>query len=195
MKKIMFTDDLTAAVLEGRKTMTRRLVSERLLEEYSDYDDYVKSVAPADIPCSRAFEKEFFSSRSYYKPDEVIAVAQRYSELDHRTFPVFVFEAGAYRKTRETHGWNNKQAVQACLMPHQIRITNVRVERLQDISEEDCLKEGVITNGVLFYVKGEGIDPYPDGRSAFSSLIDETCGRGTWDSNPWVFVYDFELVK
>lgn len=38
-------------------------------------------------------------------------------------------------------------------------------------------------------------DPYPDPCEAYSVLIDRISGKGTWDSNPYVFVYDFELVK
>ena len=86
--------------------------------------------------------------------------------------------------------------VRADLMPHRIRITNVRVERLQDISDEDCLKEGIIEE--LF-----GTTPaywvldvcFSNIRHAFRNLIDKVSGKGTWDSNSYVFVYEFELVK
>ena len=87
-------------------------------------------------------------------------------------------------------------------MPHQIRITNVRIERLQDISDEDCLKEGLEWDGVAFqyYVNYKketrhktflGKTP----REAFAGLIDKVSGKGTWERNPYVWVYDFELVK
>lgn len=89
------------------------------------------------------------------------------------------------------------------LMPHQIRITDVRVERLQDISDEDCLKEGIapMIVGCEYYVfsfidkeKGRFLD-YKTPREAYAALIDKVSGKGTWESNPYVFVYDFELVK
>ena len=94
--------------------------------------------------------------------------------------------------------------VRADLMPHHIRITNVRVERLQDISDEDCIKEGVIesvvmgTNGSLseYFVEGPKHICYgKTPREAYAVLIDLISGKGTWLSNPFVFVYDFELVK
>ena len=93
-------------------------------------------------------------------------------------------------------GWHNKMFVRADLMPHRIRITNVRVERLQDISDEDCLKEGIVE-------KPFGTAPaywvldvcFSNIRHAFRNLIDKICGPCTWASNPWVFVYEFELVN
>lgn len=100
-------------------------------------------------------------------------------------------------------GWKNKMFVRADLMPHHIRITGIRVERLQDISDEDCFKEGAFesiimgANGKLkeYYIEGPkdicfGKTP----REPFATLIDCICGKGVFQSNPYVFVYDFELV-
>ena len=88
----------------------------------------------------------------------------------------------------------------AVLMPHQIRITGIKCERLQDISKEDCMKEGIL--GDVEYDKyevyglfGNSDDGFDTPREAFASLIDKVSGRGTWDRNPWVVVYEFELVK
>ena len=139
-----------------------------------------------------------------YKHDEVVAVAQSYKavfeEQQDDTLEMLDLALSA--------GWNNKMFVRANLMPHKIRITNVRIERLQEISDEDCLKEGIYPyygdeeekkfyeippNGYSF----DGTDfHYPTPREAFSHLIDKVSGKGTWERNPYyVFVYDFELVK
>ena len=98
-------------------------------------------------------------------------------------------------------GWNNKMFVPAKLNnAHQIRITDIKVERLQDISEEDCLKEGILRNHLGDYWF-KGYTPSEGGRIfntpviAFSNLIDKVSGKDTWDSNPWVFAYSFVLVK
>lgn len=93
-----------------------------------------------------------------------------------------------------------KMFVKAEYMPHHIRITDVRVERLQDISDEDCLREGVLFSER--YAMPYGIPDYPHygffyyntPREAFAALIDKVSGQGTWDSNPLVWVYSFELV-
>ena len=88
-------------------------------------------------------------------------------------------------------------------MPHQIQIINVRVERLQDISDEDCLAEGIIkgqcgsadTHFMEAYYVPNYIQPYCKPQYAYEILIDKVSGKGTWEKNPYVFVYDFELVK
>ena len=86
------------------------------------------------------------------------------------------------------------------------------MERLQDITDEDCLKEGVqevcvSNNWGNSATHWEYRIPYEDSlgrtkllrgatpREVFAILIDRVSGRGTWDSNPYVFVYEFELLK
>ena len=92
--------------------------------------------------------------------------------------------------------------VAADMMIHQIRITDVRVERLQDISEEDCIKEGVRKvvneNGIYvqYYVgKRDNACSFENPREAFARLINKVSRKDVWEENPYVFVYDFELVK
>ena len=90
-------------------------------------------------------------------------------------------------------------------MPHKIKITNVRIERLQDISDEDCLREGVshytpadaqnTKSSFGFQFHKGGLYLYNTARSAFAALIDKVSDKGTWESSPYVWVYDFELVK
>ena len=93
----------------------------------------------------------------------------------------------------------------ADLMPHQIRITKVRIQRLQDISDEDCLKEGIIKytkdRTVFKYDLSDGFEMFSwkdmkrSPKEAYAALIDKVSGKGTWESNPYVWVYEFELVK
>lgn len=199
MQKIMFNDryGLTDAVIEGRKTMTRRLVSDRLWEIWTDYDDFCNSViggiARGGTSVSREYyhECDFFKDKCRYKVGEVVAVAQCYNDVV-REFTDLAFVPGS----------TNKMFVRADLMPHQIRITGIRCERLQDISDEDCVKEGVrVGSQALEYpyyfidTKQFLICDYKSPRRAFAALIDKVSGRGTWDRNPWVVVYEFELVK
>ena len=198
----MFNDKygLTKAVLEGRKTMTRRVVPEKLLEAYYDYDDYVNAVAPRDIPCSREYEKEFFLRRARFNVGEVVAVAQCLRDMGYDPRDT-KHKSGAIWGLDHTPAWTNKMFVTASECIHQIRITNVRVERLQDISDEDCIREGILEDcpGVQYSFPTEigycGQYPFSTPREAFAALINRVSGKGTWESNPWVFVYEFELVK
>ena len=186
MKKIMFNDryGLTRAVLDGRKTQTRRVVPPSVIEKYAMLED------PTIIDDAR------------YDVGEVVAVAQRYRDCGGMNGGVPRWEAIAEAVGADSKGWDNKMFVRADLMPHHIRITDVRVEHLQDISDEDCLKEGIdkMLTGCEYYQysfydndKGSW-NNYKSPREAFVHLIDKVSGKGTWERNPYVYVYDFERM-
>lgn len=190
MKKIMFNDKygLTQAVLEGRKTMTRRFV-------------------PDGTPLGSWKET---AKRAHYQIGEEIAVAQSYSNLrdvlakrDFKRTDALYDRFYRAMQMGETHdgipGWGNKMFVRADLMPHRIRITDIKAERLQDISEEDCLREGIVKTACVapygFPIGNGKWKNYRTPQDAFSTLIDKVSCRGTWERNPWVFVYEFELLR
>lgn len=200
----MFNDryGLTQAVLDGRKTMTRRLINlcenDLHFMKISDRGEY--------LFCSKTALDGAFPR---YKVGEILAVAQSYHALNKAGY---LAPEWLDHTCESSAGYENKMFVRADLMPHRIRITNIKVERLQDISDEDCLNEGVQKGFIGYYVDGlktkdwekeshvETADgktfklfPYP--QEAFAALIDKVSGEGTWDSNPYVFVYEFELLK
>lgn len=193
MKKIMFNDryGLTQAVIEGRKTMAMMLIN---IKSTSDvqvriFAGYVQIIGRSGDVCA---EKKLS-----YKVGEVVAVAQRYQDIFDYSNCVNPY---AWEDDDKPSGWTNKMLTKAELMPHQIRITGIKCERLQDISEEDCMKEGIL--GDVEYDKyevyglfGNSDDGFGTPREAFASLIDKVSGRGTWKRNPWVVAYEFELVK
>ena len=126
-----------------------------------------------------------------YKVGEIIAIAQSYYTIGKTQYDKF---------GNGVPGNSNKMFTRAELMPHHIRITDIKVERLQSISDEDILKEGVWQYPKLraYHVsKATGFAPdvaFLTAREAFAYLIDRISGRGTWGSNPWVVAYSFELV-
>lgn len=203
MKKIMFNDryGLTQAVLEGRKTQTRRIAyTQNGFIVFDDEDFQLKKLDNGQALltlCNNRFKT------AHYKIGETIAIAQKYDDLvkDDEFYRLCGIHGMPLECIKYEKGCTNKMFVRADLMPHHIRITRIRVERLQDISDEDCLEEGIWTRTGRWYCydiikRGmEFYDPYPDPREAYSVLIDRISGKGTWDSNPYVFVYDFELVK
>lgn len=199
MKKIMFNDryGLTEAVLSGRKTITRRLIPQSTLKKVDDFMVDYHNQTLDSLTEIEALNQYFFVEeirKLPYKVGEVIAVAQRYRDLIPNPISI-----------PADMGWFNKMFVRANQMPHQIRITNIRVEKLQDISDEDCIKEGLVRwtkDRELFkydlsehYEIFEWSDKPHSPREAYAALIDRISGKGTWDSNPFVFVYEFELVK
>ncbi len=202
MKKIMFNDKfhLTQVVLNGRKTMTRRIVTEKLLDRWTDYDDFCNSVSVENTPTTRQYydEKEFFLDNASYKVGEIIAIAQSYKDCGN--IPDYELDEDGYPIMPKKSGFFNKMFVKADLMPHHIEITDIKVERLQDISDEDCMKEGIeehlkgIQYGFPSNIGYIGQYPFSNPREAFSALIDKVSGKGTWECNPFVWAYEFKLI-
>ena len=183
MKKIMFNDKygLTQAVLEGRKTQTRRIVY--IPNGFITFDDEDFQLKKLDngqallTLCNNSFKT------ARYKIGEEVAIAQKYADLAYggeffRLLGKVIFEKGCH----------NKMFVRADLMPHRIRITNIRVERLQDISEEDCIAEGVWKahnvglEGVTYWYHGLANSSFRTAKEAYASMIDKISGKGTWET-------------
>ena len=215
MKKIMFNDkfSLTQAVLEGRKTMTRRIIKCPITFRGEWVAGFNIHRSPSDkkivgFPCMYdADEREFDMGEILpkYELGEVVAIAQSYMDVDrfHRkgkNAAYLEYLDSILPELKLYPGWGNKMFVKADLMPHHIKITGIKVERLQDISDEDCLKEGIIHVSTFL---GQKIyhTPHVNGsylstnvaQEAFAYLIDKVSGKGTWESNPFVFAYEFVL--
>lgn len=194
MKKIMFNDKygLTQAVLAKRKTQTRRIIPSA--DPYNRrYEGTLKVRNKLGQIGLLALFSDVRIFPAYYIGEKV-AISQSYRAISEKSPKA--------NELKELPGWNNKMFVRADLMPHHIRITDIRVERLQDISDKDCLAEGIFAfpRGNRFgfsFLRGkytaDGV--YVDSpHEAYAALIDKISGKGTWDGNPFVFVYEFELI-
>lgn len=205
MKKIMFNDryGLTKAVLDGHKTMTRRVISDTILGKLESFrDEYYE--ASLDMLDGTDLIVAYFANypeKLPYRVGDVVAVAQNYETVCSETDIESIYPQVLAMST--SVGWWNKMFVRPDLMPHQIRITGLHFERLQDISEADCMREGIrmevdAVSSRPYYFYGPrplASKMYIGARTAFASLIDKVSGRDTWQSNPWVLVYEFELVQ
>lgn len=210
MKKIMFNDKygLTKAVLDKIKTQTRRIPDIQPPYENSKIcfpTDFLLVDEPEKHPLWMAYcwqnkdNPEEFTQwiKPRYREGETVAVAQSYNKIADE------LRAHQCAMLSLTKSWTNKMFVRPDLMPHQIRITSLHIERLQDISEEDCLKEGinkiVPEDGIPRYrvmdSNGERMFSTDNYKDAYRFLINGTSGKGTWEKNPWVWVYEFELIK
>lgn len=206
MNKIMFDDNvkLTQLVIEELKTNTRRIIPQseldkinRFQEEYYDLT-FDKLEGVELIKHYYLVEKR---GRLPYQIGEIVAVAQSYKTLfeEQRDDISRLFDL------RDTAGWNNKMFVKAALMHRRIQMLDVKFEMLQDITDECCLKEGIIKKWHApacknyYYVPGvevKGVkDVHDTPREAFAHLINKVSRKDVWSENPYVFVYDFELVK
>lgn len=212
-KKIMFNDNycLTKAVLDGTKTMTRRKFT---LTLDKNVDGKLIRVYPSKVFFDNGKWLFDYEGRIYNLPKEnyprygvgeVVAIAQSYKELySHDDVRV---KFNPFFDMTESAGWNNKLFVESQYMKHHIKITDVKVERLQDISDDDIMREGIrkefFADGCMFcyskaYMRNGNryVEPIYNTTPmrAFASLMYKIIGGHMWESNPWVVAYSFELV-
>lgn len=217
---MMFNDryGLTQAVISGRKTVTRGIVDPQ--GKYEELRWWQPCLEFEECLYGYTENEGWEAIEPKYNVGEIVAVAQSYrnilDELESNFFNKEHWEHGAQKRAEYagmiyTPGYSNKMYVRADMMLHQIQIRDLRIERLQDISDEDCLNEGIfvneyIKNGKMRYHYGfDGFLHEREGwfarkwfnkpREAFASLIDKVSGRGTWERNPFVWRIEFELVK
>lgn len=211
MKKIMFNDKygLTRAVLEGHKTMTRRI--EKGLENLENgvFCFHGKGEIHLYGEGGTIIEK----IKTHYQLGEIIAIAQSYDSDDVCEYQRQLLNVKENSKEEgyiigylmSSKGWNNKMFVKAELMPHHIRTNGIKVERLQDISDEDCLREGLEhcpihgrnQQAYFFYDERKGNEEQcvsTNPKETFAHLIDRVSGKGTWERNPFVVAYEFERI-
>lgn len=184
---------LEQAVLARRKTMTRRIIN----GDYEDVKAYHANGGWHFIADTK--DGDSVEVKPAYEVGETIAIAQAYQTLRWPALPGIDWKAITDEVTH-SKGWTNKMFVKAEYMPYRIRITNIKLEQLQDISEEDCLREGLLAGKQEpkmygFKLPKGTVLSFMTPRDAFAALIDRISGKGTWLRNPWVFAYEFELVR
>lgn len=210
MQKIMFNDTylLTQAVLEGRKKMMRRIC--KVQPMFENYEiafpvGWINEDDPLQDPLYGAYRwinKDYPKEKTdwivpNYKVGEVVAVAQSYKNIGYQPTDKTSITKGnkiEFIEFQKHKGWTNKMFVKADDMMSFLQIKDIKIEKLQDISDEDCLAEGIEFDGKAkcFYCRYSnstkskvwlGNTP----REAFAELIDKVSGKGTWESNPYVF--------
>ena len=211
-RPILFSAPMVRAILEGRKTVTRRATkvqphidaSGNFCVGSSNYgqDGYGKPVTkhfvngccPYGKPRDRLWVREtWYCDHSevmrgpYLKPDDLdVSEARDDGTLVYAADGLTPYEADqpVWKPSIHMPRW-------ACRIL--LEITEVRVERLQDISEEQARVEGVHKQPTTDWYSVPGIDGVgTTPRSAFANLWQTT--GGDWDANPWVWVVEFKQV-
>jgi hypothetical protein len=186
MKPILFSTPMVQAILEGRKTQTRREIKDpRVL----DFLDALGNITPenhskykiGDILYVRETWQKRLTGRIAYKAD--------FTETDLSVSRLIL------------NRWKPSIHMPKAYARIFLKVTNVKVERLQDISDDDCSKEGIKENSNRYEMMLSQMDmSYPNSmvkgtawHTMFSELWDSVSENGyKWNNNPYVFVYEFE---
>ena len=191
IKPILFNTEMVRAILDGRKACTRRLPRKQIEEKYLEYEEWVCAVAPPGSTWLR--EKEFYKEYPPYKPGDILYVRETWcglpvNEAGHfRGHPIYYYRAdGDLRPEGWRGAWHPSIHMPKEAARIWLKVTDVRVERLQDMTDDDA--------------EAEGCFDYTSTALGFPDVWDSTIKKSDidrygWDANPWVWVIEFELCE
>jgi hypothetical protein len=205
-RPILFSAPMVRAILEGRKTQTRRLVK-------IDIDPKVGRFSEADPSGFWGFPPEHLEpwpTQCIHCPHGIkgdrLWVRETWQFCDYdgpggEPATCFVYRADGETEDKR-RGWIPSTQMPRWASRITLEITGVRVERLQDISNDDCVAEGItaIGKGVrladgIYAQAGRYENKASTVRQLFSELWTEINGPGSWLFNPWVWVLEFRRVE
>lgn len=212
IKPILFNTEMVRAILEGKKTCTRRLVK-FLPGENSQWTGYIKDglmlYNGRNEPCIRKVP---------YQPGDIMYVRETwqylyeldgneqiiegtgkyyYAATDTIPFDTYVDASGV---THERVPWHPSIHMPKEAARIWLKVTDVRVERLQEITEECAKKEGAIDNRGFIHSPDNEYDSVHTAREHFAEIWDSTIKKSDldrygWNANPWVWVIEFERCE
>lgn len=204
IKPILFNTEMVRAILDGRKTCTRRLPRKQIEEKYIEYDEWVQAVA---VPgCTYLREKEFYTQYPPYQPGDLLYVRETWHRYTKR-----VGEGGKCH-LEERYGYkasikNSEDADEpwrpSIHMPKEaariwLKVTDVRVERLRDITEDGAKDEGANWKngqnvGWEEKMKRTATERFAENWDSTIKKSDRE--RYGWEANPWVWAIEFERCE
>lgn len=183
MKPILFNTEMVRAILDGRKTQTRRVVNDKVSLSLITLRHGNGLTSDSD----EAYLKNDILLRPTYKVGDILYVRETWSIWTNFQGKKIV----VYKADNNAIGIKWKPSIH---MPKEyarifLHVTNVKVERLQDISTGDIAREGLPKNFKTDY-------RFNDYKKWFKELWNSTVKDGyKWEDNPYVFVYEFEKVE
>ena len=188
-KPILFSGPMVRALLEGRKTMTRRTLDPELESSCQAGDILVRWGPQFGGSCARFRPKYAVGDRLWVR--EGLAADSNDQGIE---WPCYAVDRKAVWPMTAGWRWKNK-ALPSIHMPRwasrlTLIVESVKVERLQDISEEDAIAEGCAPDEA-------GLNPNSIGpaKAIFEQLWNSINGPGAWDANPWVAAIGFRVIK
>jgi hypothetical protein len=201
-RPILFSTPMVKAILEGRKTVTRRIVDiDPELAKHVTKWGYSIFTAEGCIsartkqPTTHGHRYgEKWIKMKYGKPGDILWVRETWSKIHYEGVdekPTYIFKTDDVGAVK--HIWKPSIHMPRVACRLRLEIQSVRVERLHDITEEDAVREGVewMRTGWKDYLK-DGV--WFDAKSSFNSLWQSINGAESWNTNPWVWRIEFKKV-
>ncbi len=216
---ILFSTEMVQAIIAGNKTQTRRIIKIPDLIANPDIFVYNGNSSQIDIPRKAIpFDDRLYHSWelknnntpqwviSSYKQGYILWVRETFAIQQPAMSPgdeIPDWTNYVYKADNPPSDWRKGKWKPSIFMPREacrlfLEVTDIRVERLQDISEEDAIKEGVkyeLYNGLKLWVDYIDNDyKLPSAFQSYQTIWHKINGPGSWDKNDWVWVISFKKL-
>lgn len=196
IKPILFNTDMVRAILEGRKSCTRRIIKPQWEEcPHCKYvhNEYIYDKLAENVYCARCGYPLVPERRAPYQPGDILYVRETWcglpvNEAGHfRWHPIYYYKAdGDLRPEGWRGAWRPSIHMPKEAARIWIKVTDVRVERLQDMTDDDA--------------EAEGCFDYTSTALGFPDVWDSTIKKSDlerygWNASPWVWVIEFERCE
>jgi hypothetical protein len=187
MKPIIFNTPMVQAILAGRKTQTRRVIKDKDITNNFDIDVDGSAYAYINPETGDSYPPTAIAK---YQVGDILWVRETWSKDENGEY---VYRTNYGTTEDDSFPPSMFKWKPSIHMPREaarifLRVTNVRVERLQDISEDEAIKEGA-------KAYGPNNCSGTSARIAFAEIWDKTTTEHEWRTNPWVWVYEFEKIS
>ena len=224
IRPILFNSDMVRAILEGRKTVTRRVIKpynarKAREQEYcqgngmwvdlsvdnGDHEGHVKdySISPCWISWSNYIKKY-----APYRPGDILYVRETWHKYEKRVgrgekshmAEFYGYKASVANSEDASEKWRPSIHMPKEAARIWLKVTDVKVERLQNITEEQAKTEGAIDNRNFIHSPDNEYDNIHSARKHFAQIWDSTIKKSNlacygWKANPWVWVIEFERCE
>lgn len=220
-RPILFNAAMVRAILDGNKTQTRRVVKPQPMMVTNNTTapwvgppgalklglEQIGKGCPYGQPGDRLWVRETWHKRTIALPKSRIDEGEPYTDYLYRADAYEgspILSACLHEKLTQPPNYYHDRWFPSIHMPRAasritLEITGVRLERLNEISEEDARAEGITDGGCLNCGNSENdcgcLNPRPDARDSFIHLWQSINGEGSWLSNPWVWVVEFKRLE
>ena len=177
-RPILFSAGMVRALLDGRKTQTRRIIKPQ--PAYIDEKGTAYQAVSIDEPSNLEYHPAQYP---YGQPGDLLWVRESFTMYDDQP----LYKTG---KHDDMMKWKPSIHMPRWASRLTLKIKEIRVERLQDISNEDAVAEGIGTPLDMRYAALDEFKPLWDSINAKRHH-----GKYAWDKNPWVWVIVFEVIK
>lgn len=203
IKPILFNGEMVRAILDGRKTCTRRSVKGNIPNDA--IWGYTGFTPKGYISCRGVYADGY--GEGFYKlpylPGDVLYVRETWDwDPDNEVAKPYYYKADGDLRPEGYKGMGWSPSIH---MPKEaariwLRVTNVRVERLQDITENGAEAEGAVDNRGFIHSPNNEYDRIHSARENFAEIWDSTIkksdlNRYGWAANPWVWIIEFERCE